>query len=163
MAQITLKGNNIHTIGEIPVAGEIAPDFTVVSQDLSEQTLADSHGQRKILNIFPSIDTGVCAQSVRRFNELASEKGLKVWNISMDLPFALSRFCSAEGIKNVQSFSAFRSGFPRDYGLEIVDGPLAGLCARAVIILDENHKVLYSELVPEIGTEPDYEAALGAL
>ena len=164
MAQITFKGTPIKTAGELPAKGSAAPDFTLVKQDLSETVLADYKGKRLVLNIFPSIDTGVCAISVRKFNEKAA--GLKntvVLCVSMDLPFAQSRFCGAEGIKNVVTASAFRSAFGDHYGVTIADGPLAGLLSRAVVIINENSKVIYTEQVPEIAQEPDYDAALSAL
>jgi len=164
MSSITFKGQEIRTSGELPPAGAEAPDFQLARTNLSEASLKDYAGKRKILNIFPSIDTGVCATSVRKFNEKAA--GLEntvVLCVSMDLPFAQGRFCGAEGIENVEMLSAFRSSFPRDYGLQITSGPVAGLCSRAVVVLDENNKVLYSEQVPEIAQEPDYEKAIQAL
>ncbi len=163
MATITVKGNPIHTSGELPAKGSAAPSFRLVKSDLSEVGLGDYEG-RKVLNVFPSIDTPVCANSVRRFNQdAASHDGVTVLNISADLPFAHSRFCGAEGLDGVESLSAFRSSFAADYGLEIADGPLAGLCSRAVLVLDADNRVLYTEQVPEIGQEPDYNAALAAL
>lgn len=165
MATVTLKGDPIETAGELPAVGSDAPDFTLVANDLSEITRGSLAGKRVILNIFPSVDTPVCAGSVRRFNEAAS--GLEntvVLCVSMDLPFAQARFCGAEGLDNVQSGSDFRGGtFGRDYGIGITTGPLAGLHARGIVILDEAGKVIYSELVPEIAQEPDYDAALAAL
>ena len=164
MATITLKGNPIHTCGELPAVGAKAPDFTLVNDALADVNLSSYKGKRKVLNIFPSIDTPVCALSVRRFNEEASRlKNAVVLNISADLPFAQKRFCGAEGIKNVETLSCFRSTFAKDYGLQIIDGPLAGLCSRCVVILDKNNKVLYTEQVPEIAQEPDYKKALTAL
>lgn len=164
MAKITLQGNPIDTLGNIPHKGEVAKDFTLTKNDLSEASLETYKGKRKVLNIFPSIDTGTCAASVRTFNKNASElKNTVVLNISMDLPFAQARFCGAEGIKNVETLSAFRSNFAKDYQLEIIAGPLKGLCSRVVIILDENNKVLYSEQVPEIVDEPSYQKALEVL
>lgn len=164
MAQITLKGTPVHTSGNLPAKGGQAPDFKLVRGDLSEATLATYAGQRKILNIFPSVDTGTCATSVRKFNqEAASLPNIAVLNISVDLPFAQQRFCGAEGIKNTETLSAFRSSFATDYGLKIMDGPLAGLCSRAVVILDENNKVVYTEQVADIVDEPNYAAALQAL
>ncbi len=163
MATITFKGNPIHTCGEPPQAGATAPDFRLVRQDLSEATLADFPG-RKILNVFPSIDTPVCATSVKVFHEKAADlEGVTVLNISADLPFAQKRFCGDAGVDNAVTLSCFRSDFARDYGLRIEDGPLAGLCARAVLVLDEENRVLHTELVPEIAQEPDYPAALAAL
>lgn len=164
MANITQKGNPIHTSGELPKVGSTAPAFTLVRGDLKEATLASYAGKKKVLNVFPSIDTGVCATSVRTFNKLASGKdGVVVLNISKDLPFAMKRFCGAEGLENVEVLSAFRSDFARAYGLEILDGPLQGLCSRCVVVLDAANNVLYAEQVPEIGQEPGYDQALAAL
>lgn len=163
MAEITLKGNPIHTSGELPAVGSEAPAFTLVDTNLAEVRLGDFDGKR-LLNIFPSVDTPVCAASVRGFNEKAgSMDGVSVLNISADLPFAHKRFCGAEGIEGVVSLSCFRSNFAQDYGVEIIDGPLTGMCARAVLVVDAAGKVTYREQVPEIGQEPDYEAALAAL
>lgn len=164
MATITLKGNPIHTCGELPGKGATAPSFTLVGEDLGEISLGSFAGKRKVLNVFPSIDTSICALSVKTFNERAA--GLDdtvVLNISADLPFAQKRFCGAEGIRNAVTASCFRSGFARDYGLEIADGPLAGLCSRAVLVLDKQNRVVYTEQVPEITQEPDYDKALAAL
>lgn len=165
MATITLGGNPINTAGELPVKGMQAPNFTLVKTDLSTATLADFAGSKLVLNIFPSIDTGVCATSVRTFNQKASElKNTKVLCISRDLPFAQKRFCGAEGLENVENLSDFNDGsFGAAYGLTITDGPLAGLHSRAVIVLDENGKVTYAEQVPEIAQEPNYDLALAAL
>ena len=164
MATITFKGTPIHTIGELPAQGSSAPDFALVKQDLSETVLADYKGKRLVLNIFPSIDTGVCATSVRKFNEKAAAlKNTVVLCVSMDLPFAQSRFCGAEGIKNVVTASSFRSAFGDHYGVTIADGPLAGLLSRAVVVVSETGKVLYTEQVSEIAQEPNYDAALDAL
>lgn len=164
MAQITFKGSPIHTIGELPAKGSAAPDFTLVKQELSETILGDYKGKKLVLNIFPSIDTGVCAMSVRKFNEKAAAlKNTVVLCISMDLPFAQSRFCGAEGIKNVVTASAFRSAFGDHYGVTIAEGPLAGLLSRAVVVISESGKVIYTEQVPEIAQEPDYTVALAAL
>lgn len=164
MAKITLAGNPINTLGELPKIGETAKDFILVSADLSEKSLADFRGKRIILNIFPSIDTGICAASARKFNQEASSlENTVVINISKDLPFALSRFCAAEGLDNVITLSDFRSTFSKDYEVEIIDGPLKGLNSRSVIILDEEGKVIYTEQVPEIKQEPNYEAALAVL
>ncbi|MBI9020182.1 MAG: thiol peroxidase [Verrucomicrobia bacterium] len=164
MAKITLKGTQINTTGELPVKGSAAPEFTLVKQDLSETILADYKGQRLILNIFPSIDTGVCATSVRRFNEEAAElDNTVVLCVSMDLPFAMGRFCGAEGIENVVPVSAFRSGFGDRYGVLVADGPLAGLLSRAVVVIDGAGNVVYTEQVSEITQEPDYDAALAVL
>ncbi len=165
MAAITLGGNPIHTAGELPKNGVQAPDFSLVKTDLSTASLADFAGNKLVLNIFPSIDTGVCATSVRTFNQKASElKNTKVLCISRDLPFAQKRFCGAEGLENVENLSDFKDGsFGAAYGLTITDGPLAGLHSRAVIVLDEKGKVVYAEQVPEIAQEPNYEAALASL
>lgn len=161
---VTLKGNSISLGGTFLQAGAQAKPFTLVTKDLSEATLDTYQGKRKILNIFPSVDTGVCAASVRKFNQLAS--GLDntvVLCISADLPFAQVRFCGAEGLDNVVTLSAFRSNFAQDYGVEMTTGPLQGLTARSVVVLDENNNVIYSQLVPEITEEPDYDNALSSL
>ena len=164
MTQITFKGTPVKTVGELPAKGTTAPNFALVKQDLSETTLADYKGKRLVLNIFPSIDTGVCAMSVRKFNEKASSlKNTAVLCVSVDLPFAQSRFCGAEGIKNVVTASAFRSAFGEHYGVTIVEGPLACLLSRAVVVIGETGKVIYTEQVPEIAQEPDYAKALSAL
>jgi len=165
MAQITLKGNTINTVGNLPEKGSVAPDFTLVKNDLSIGSLSDYKGKKVVLNIFPSLDTGTCAASVHRFNQEASKlENTVVLCISKDLPFAQARFCGAEGLEDVHNFSDFRSGqFGKDYGVEIIDGPLAGLESRAVVIVDEEGKVIYTQQVPEIIDEPDYESALAAL
>ncbi len=165
MAKITLHGNAFSTVGELPVLGSKAPCFKLVKGDLSEVGLGDSSGKRVVLNIFPSIDTPVCAASVRKFNEGASSLGgTVVLCISMDLPFAQGRFCETEGLKDVVALSAFRSPeFGRDYGVAVADGPLRGLLSRAVVIVDEGGKVIYAEQVPEIAQEPDYDAAMKVL
>lgn len=165
MATITLKGTPIETIGDLPKVGEKAPAFTLTKRDLSETTLDDFAGKRIVLNIFPSIDTQVCATSVRRFNvEAAKLENSVVLCVSADLPFAHERFCGAEGIDDVLSLSSFRSeAFGKDYGVKITSGPLTGLMSRAVVIIDESVKVIYTEQVPEIVQEPNYEAALAAL
>jgi len=164
MAEITLKGNKINTKGNLPEVGSQAKDFNLVAADLSEKTLSDYKGNKVVLNIFPSLDTPTCAASVRRFNQEASNLGnTKVLCISMDLPFAQARFCGAEGLENVETLSDFRSNFRKDYDLEIVDGPLAGLASRAVVVLDENGKVTYTQQVPEIVDEPNYEEVLKAI
>lgn len=165
MAEIKLKGNPINTSGELLPVGSNAPDFTLVNQSLENLSLGDFDGKRLVLNIFPSIDTPVCAASVRRFNQIAAEiPDTVVLCISKDLPFALQRFCGAEGIKNVVTLSSFRDlDFGKNYGMELIDGPLQGLYARAIIVLDKSNKVIYNELVPEIGQEPDYSKALAAL
>lgn len=162
MAKITLKGNEINTIGNLPEQNSKTKDFTLVAQDLSVKTLNDYLGNQVILNIFPSLDTPTCAASVRHFNKVASEKpNTKVLCISRDLPFAQARFCGAEGLDNVITLSDFRNGsFGKEYGLEIVDGPLAGLLARAVIVLNEKGTVTYTQLVPEIVDEPNYDEVL---
>ena len=162
MASTALGGNPVHTIGELPAVGATAPAFTLTASDFSEVTLTS--GTRTVLNIFPSVDTGVCAASVRRFNELAA--GLAdttVVCVSADLPFAQARFCGAEGIDQVTAASSFRSSFGTDYGVLLTDGKFEGLLARSVVVVDEGGTVLYTELVPEIGTEPDYDAAVAAL
>ncbi len=165
MAAITLKGNTIHTTGNLPAVGQTASDFELVTTELSVATLADYKGQRLILNIFPSIDTGVCAASVRTFNkEAAALPDTKVICISRDLPFAMGRFCGAEGLDNVINLSDFKTGaFGKAYGVEIADGPLAGLHSRAIVVIDAEGKVVYTEQVPEITQEPNYEAALQQL
>jgi thioredoxin-dependent peroxiredoxin len=165
MAIITLKGNPINTIGELPKVGSKAPNFRLVKNDLSIISLGDYLGSKIVLNIFPSLDTGVCAASVRRFNkEAASFSNTKVLCISRDLPFAQARFCGAEGIDKVETLSDFATGqFGKDYSLEIVDGPLANLHSRVVIILDEKGIIKYSEQIPEITQEPDYTKALEVL
>lgn len=165
MAKITLKGNPVNTIGNLPEVGTMAPAFTLVKDDLSIKSLSDYKGQKVVLNIFPSLDTGTCAASVRRFNAEASKlENTVVLCISKDLPFAQARFCGAEGLEDVHNLSDFRYGqFGKDYGVEIIDGPLAGLESRAVVVLDEGGTVVYTQQVPEIVDEPDYEAALAAL
>lgn len=165
MASITLGGNPINTIGQLPQVGSKAADFQLIKNDLSVATLADFAGSKLVLNIFPSIDTGTCATSVRTFNAKASAlENTKVLCISRDLPFAQKRFCGAEGLENVVNLSDFKDGsFGKNYGLEIVDGPLAGLHSRVVIIVDENGVVKYAEQVAEIANEPNYDAALAAL
>ncbi|MBN2637477.1 MAG: thiol peroxidase [Bacteroidales bacterium] len=165
MAEITLKGNKIHTVGNLPAKGEDAPNFTLVKTDLSESSLSDYKGKKVVLNIFPSLDTATCAASVRRFNAEASNlENTVVLCISKDLPFAQARFCGAEGLDNVITLSDFRTGqFGKKYQVEMTDGPLAGLESRAVVIVDETGKVIYTQQVPEIVDEPDYESALEAL
>ncbi|MFY0604192.1 MAG: thiol peroxidase [Flavobacteriaceae bacterium] len=165
MAHITLKGNAFTTLGDLPSIGSSAPNFKMIGTDLSAKTLADFKGFKLVLNIFPSIDTGTCATSVRTFNKSAANlENTKVLCISKDLPFAQARFCGAEGIDNVVMLSDFGEGsFGKDYQLEIMEGPLAKLHSRVVIILDENGKVMYTEQVPEIVDEPNYEAALNSL
>jgi thiol peroxidase len=165
MATVTLQGNPIHTNGELPAVGASAPDFHLVDGKLNDVHLVDYSGRKKLLNIVPSLDTPTCATSTRKFNERASGmKDAVVLVVSADLPFAQGRFCSTEGIDNVVPLSMMRSrNFAKDYGVLVVDGPLAGITARAVVVIDENDKVVYTQLVPEIADEPDYDAALAAL
>ncbi|MER5635619.1 thiol peroxidase [Kitasatospora sp. NPDC002227] len=165
MAQVTLKGNPVEVNGELPQSGSTAPAFTLVGAGLAEKSLADFAGKRKVLNIFPSVDTPTCATSVRTFNaEANSLENTVVLCISADLPFAQARFCGAEGLENVQSLSTFRNrDFHAAYGVDIAGGAMAGLTARAVVVLGENDEVLHTELVSEIADEPNYQAALGAL
>ncbi|MBI3131066.1 MAG: thiol peroxidase [Acidobacteria bacterium] len=165
MAQITLKGNPIHTSGELPKVGSACPAFTLTKGDLSETSLRDYAGKRVVLNIFPSIDTPTCATSVRTFNKRASEKAnTAILCISADLPFAQKRFCGAEGLEAVVPVSTFRNrDFQEAFGVDITDSPLKGLCARSVVVVDEQGKVVHTELVPETGNEPDYDAALAKL
>ena len=164
MAQVTHKGNPIHTNGELPKVGAKAPDFKLTAGDLKDVSLADYKGKRKILNIVPSLDTPTCATSTRKFNERAGALGnTVVLVVSADLPFASKRFCTTEGLNNVIPLSLMRGkGFAKDYGVLIQDGLLAGITARAVVVIDENDNVAYTQLVPEIGQEPDYESALAA-
>ncbi len=165
MANITLKGNQIETIGSLPAVDSVAPDFTLVTSDLSEISLKDYRGKNVVLNIFPSVDTGVCAASVRKFNsEAGNRPNSVVLCISADLPFAHSRFCEAEGLKNVIPASVFRApDFGKNYGQTMTTGPLAGILARAVVVINPEGKVKYTEQVPEITQEPDYAAALKSL
>jgi thiol peroxidase len=165
MAKITLKGNGINTIGDLPDVGAKAPDFNLVTAGLSVVSLSDYKGTKVILNIFPSLDTGTCAASVRHFNKVASElKNTKVLCVSRDLPFAQSRFCGAEGLDNVITLSDYRTGeFGKKYGVEIVDGPLQNLHSRAVVVLDEDGRVTYTQQVPEIVDEPNYDDVLKEL
>jgi thiol peroxidase len=163
MAQTALGGNPVNTVGDLPSVGS-SPSFTLTKADLSEVTNADYAGKRVILNIFPSIDTPTCATSVRTFNErAASLDNTVVLCVSADLPFAQKRFCGAEGIENVESASTFRSNFGESWGITLADGRLNGLLGRAVVVLDESGKVAYTELVPEIANEPDYDSAIAAL
>ena len=158
MATVNFKGNPVNINGQLPAVGSQAPDFKLVGASLNEISLADFKGKKLILNIFPSIDTGVCAASVRNFNKYAAENGTVVLCVSKDLPFASSRFCGAEGLENVVTASDFRyNNFATDYGVLMTDGPLAGLMARSVVAIDENGKVVYNQLVPEIVEEPSYE------
>jgi len=165
MASITLDGNPAKTIGSLPTNGTTAPDFTLTAVDLSSKTLADYNGKRKLLNIFPSVGTGVCATAARKFNEEASKlENTVVLCISRDLPFAQSSFCAAEGLENVEMLSDFKEGrFGKDYKLEITESVFNGLLSRVVIVLNEKNEILYSEQVPDIAQEPDYEAALNTL
>ncbi|WP_428818989.1 thiol peroxidase [Microbulbifer sp. MCCC 1A16149] len=164
MANITLKGNPITTVGELPAVGSQAPAFTLVQGDLSEITLEDLKGKRVVLNIFPSVDTPTCATSVRTFNEkVSSLDNTVVVCVSADLPFAMTRFCGAEGIENVKLGSAFRASFGDDYGVAFETGPLKGLLSRSVVVIDENGKVVYTEQVAETADEPSYEGAISAL
>ncbi|MFB9055565.1 thiol peroxidase [Mariniflexile ostreae] len=165
MATVTLKGNNIETSGQLPKVGSAAPDFKLTSTDLSTKRLSDFKGSKVVLNIFPSVDTGTCAQSVREFNTKASEmENTKVLCISHDLPFAQARFCGAEGLENVISLSDYKDGsFGKSYGLDFVTGPLEALHSRCVVVLDENGTVKYTEQVSETTNEPNYKAALEAL
>jgi thiol peroxidase len=164
MATVTLKGNPIHTNGNLPAKGQKAPDFKLTTVDLRDVGLGEWKGKKKILNIVPSLDTAVCATSTRKFNESGGKlPDTVVLVISADLPFAMKRFCTTEGLQNVVSLSMIRGkGFAKEYGVLLEDGPLAGLSARAVLVLDADDKVIHSELVPEIGQEPNYDAALAA-
>ena len=165
MASITLHGDVINTNGELPAVGSAAPDFTLTTGELADVSLADFAGKKKLLNIVPSLDTGVCAISTKKFNDVAADHGDTVFlTISADLPFAQGRFCEAEKLEAIKTLSTMRSAsFAEDYGIKIIDGPLAGITGRAVVVLDENNKVIYTELVPEIAQEPDYDEALAAL
>jgi len=164
MAEVTLGGNPVHTSGELPSVGSAAPAFTLTGSDLGDMSSSDLAGKNVVLNIFPSIDTPTCATSVRTFNQRAADlDDTVVLCVSADLPFAAGRFCGAEGIANVKTGSTFRSGFGADYGVDLVDGKLAGVLARAVVVIGPDGTVKHTELVPEIAQEPNYEAALGAL
>ncbi|MGS2719088.1 thiol peroxidase [Paraglaciecola aestuariivivens] len=164
MATVTLKGNAFNTLGALPKVGDNAPDFSLVKVDLSSISLQDFSGKKLVLNIFPSVDTDVCATSIRTFNKEASElDNTHILCVSADLPFAAARFCGAEGIENVATGSSFRSTFGQDYGVEFADGPLAGLLSRSVVVINEQGKVVYTEQVPETTDEPNYAAALAAL
>lgn len=164
MAEITFKGSGIHTAGNLPAVGGEAKDFTLISTDLSEKSLSDYKGKNVVLNIFPSINTGVCASSVRRFNEEASKlDNTVILCISKDLPFAQAEYCAAKGIENVEMLSDFRTDFGNEYGVIMTDGPLKGLLSRAVVVVNPDGKIVYEEQVPEIGQEPNYGAALKAL
>lgn len=164
MSTITLKGNQVNTLGNLPHVGFTIKDFALVDSGLNVKTLESFEGKKKVFNIFPSIDTPTCASSARKFNEEASNlENTVVINVSKDLPFALTRFCAAEGLNNVETLSDFRGTFGDDYEVTITDSPMKGLLSRAVIVTDENNKVLYTEQVSEIANEPNYEAALAAL
>lgn len=162
MAKVTLKGNSITTNGDLPKKGSVAPDFQLVDKDLSNRTLKEFAGKPKLLSIVPSLDTSVCSTMAKKFNEaIKNHPEVVVILVSADLPFAQNRFCSAENAKNIVTLSMMRNkDFAKDYGVLIQDGPLAGICARAVVVLDKDNKVVYTQLVPEITTEPDYETAL---
>ncbi len=165
MAQITLKGNPIHTVGDLPGVGSTAPDFVLTARDLTDRTLADLGNKKKVLNITPSLETSVCAASAKRFDtEAAKLPDTVVLHVTCDLPFAQARFCDNEHIETVITLSQLRNReFGKQYGVEITDGPMAGLLARAVVVLDRDNRVVYTELVPEIGQEPAYDAALEAI
>ncbi len=165
MAQITLKGNPIHTCGDLPAIGSDAPDFQLTNSELADVGLADFDAKRKVLNIVPSLDTGICAMSAEQFNaKVGALADVVLLNISADLPFAAKRLCSEKGLDNVVTLSCFRSpAFGKDYGVEITDGPMAGLLSRAVVVLDEMNRVIHTEQVPEIAQEPNYDAVLAAL
>ena len=164
MATITFKGNEAHTSGKLPAMGTALADFKLVAQDLSEKSLADFKGKRLVLNIFPSIDTGVCQASARKFNvEATNLENTVVINVARDLPFAMSRFCAAEGLDNIDNLSDFRSDYGDRLGVVLTDTPLKGLLSRAVVVTDETHKIIYTELVAELTDEPNYDAAIAAL
>ena len=164
MATTTLGGNPVQTNSDLPATGSTAPDFLLIGTDLSEKTLADFAGKKKILTINPSYDTSVCQTAARTFNQRASNlDDVVVLVVSADLPFAQKRFCVAEGLEGVVPLSTFRGSFLRDYGVEMIDGGLKGLAARAIVVLDENNNVVHTELVPDIGQEPDYDAAIAAV
>lgn len=165
MAKITLKGNPVNTSGSLPATGTKAPDFKLVKSDLESLSLSELKGKKLILNISPSLDTSICASSVRKFNQIAAEKAnTTVLAITKDLPFAHSRFCTTEGITNVVTLSGFRdTDFGKSYGIDIIDGPFKGLYARSIVVIDENGIVTHSQLVPEIAQEADYNAALAAI
>lgn len=165
MATITLQGNEIHTSGDLPAVGEKAPDFELVDKDLNNVSLSEYTGKKKLISIVPSLDTPVCATSTKKMAEYAASRpDVVVFTISADLPFAMSRFCSAEGVKNVVTLSMMRNrNFADDYGVLIQDGPLAGITARAVVLLDADNNVIYNQMVSEIAEEPDYDAAMKAL
>jgi len=158
-----MRGNPINTVGELPAVGSPAPQFSLLGADLSEVNSEQFRGKPLLLNIFPSVDTPVCAMSVRTFNERAQANGFTVLCVSNDLPFAQKRFCGAEGIENVITASAFRSSFGTDYGVTMTDGSMRGLLARSVVVVDTDGSVIYTQVVPDIGTEPDYDTAVAAL
>ncbi len=166
MAKTALGGTEVNTVGDLPAIGSDAPDFLLTKPDMSDVSLANYHGQKVVLNIYPSIDTGICAASTKRFNEEASNlQNTRIICVSRDLPFAFARYCEAEGISNLDTLSCYRDGgaFGKAYGVELADGAFKGLNARAIVVINEEGKVTHTELVPEIGTEPNYEAALNAL
>ena len=164
MAQTALRGNPVQTVGDLPAVGSPVPSFTLTGNNLADVTAADFAGKNLVLNIFPSIDTPTCATSVRTFNQRAAELGdTVVLCVSADLPFAQNRFCGAEGIENVKTGSTFRGNFGEQFGVTLAEGPMAGLMARAVVVVDANGNVVHSQLVPEIAQEPDYDAAIAAL
>jgi thiol peroxidase len=165
MSTVTFQGKELHTNGELPKVGDTAPDFRLVNMDLEDVSLADFEGKKKLLNIVPSLDTPVCAQSTRQFNEFAEKQGNAVMLVvSADLPFAMSRFCGSEHLERIVPLSLMRSrDFAKDYGVLVEDGPLEGIAARAVVVLDENNKVIHTELVPEIAQEPNYDKAMQAM
>ena len=165
MAKITLKGNPVNTSGSLPAKGSLAPDFKLVKSDLGSLTLSELLGKKVVLSISPSLDTSICATSARKFNQMAAGKNnVMILAITKDLPFAAARFCTTEGITNVVSLSGFRNkDFGKDYGVEITDGAFEGLYARSIIVIDETGKVIYTQLVPEIATEPDYDPVLALL
>jgi len=164
MAQTALRGNPVQTVGDLPAVGSPVPSFTVTGNNLADVTAADFAGKNLVLNIFPSIDTPTCATSVRTFNQRAADLGdTVVLCVSADLPFAQNRFCGAEGIENVKTGSTFRGNFGEQFGVTLAEGPMAGLMARAVVVVDANGNVVHSQLVPEIAQEPDYDAAIAAL
>lgn len=163
MAQITLRGTPVNTVGELPAVGAPAPGFTLTGADLGPVTSEQFGAKPLLLNIFPSVDTPVCAMSVRTFNERAAGSGVSVLCVSNDLPFAQKRFCGAEGIENVMTASGFRDSFGKDYGVTMADGAMAGLLARAIVVIGADGNVAYTELVPEIAVEPNYDAALSAM
>ena len=165
MAAITLQGNEIHTNGDLPAIGDKAPDFLLVDKDLNDVNLSAYVGKKKLISIVPSLDTPVCATSTKKFNDFAAERSdVVILTVSADLPFAMSRFCTSEGVSNVVALSMMRNqDFASNYGVLIQDGPLAGITARAIVVLDTENDVIYTELVGEIANEPDYDAALAAL